>query len=114
MIDTPTKLLINGELRDASAGAAFPTFDPAHGGELATVAQAGTDDVDAAVTAARGAFDGAWAKTAPAKRASGLLLAHAIGVVVCFLPQQHRFGQHRPQGSRVVTPLMTRWWKPIA
>ncbi|MEJ7803584.1 MAG: aldehyde dehydrogenase family protein [Candidatus Limnocylindria bacterium] len=69
MIDPPTKLLINGELRDASAGATFPTFDPAHGGELARVAQAGTDDVDAAVTAARGAFDGAWAKTAPAKRA---------------------------------------------
>ncbi|MDQ3345275.1 MAG: aldehyde dehydrogenase family protein [Chloroflexota bacterium] len=69
MIDPPTKLLINGELRDAFAGVTFPTFDPAHGGELATVAQAGTDDVDAAVTAARGAFDGAWAKTAPAKRA---------------------------------------------
>ena len=69
MIDPPTKLLINGELRDASVGATFPTFDPAHGGELARVAQAGTDDVDAAVTAARGAFDGAWAKTVPAKRA---------------------------------------------
>ncbi|MGQ0607535.1 MAG: aldehyde dehydrogenase family protein [Chloroflexota bacterium] len=69
MIDVPTKLLIDGELRDAAAGATFATFDPAHGGELATVAQAGTDDVDAAVTAARGAFDGAWAKTAPAKRA---------------------------------------------
>ena len=69
MTDAPTKLLIDGELRDAAAGATFATFDPAHGGELATVAQAGTDDVDAAVTAARAAFEGAWAKTAPAKRA---------------------------------------------
>jgi len=69
MIDAPTKLLIGGELRDAAAGATFATFDPAHGGELASVARAGTDDVDAAVNAARGAFDGAWAKTAPAKRA---------------------------------------------
>ena len=69
MTDAPTQLLINGELRDAQAGATFPTFDPAHGGELAQVAQAGTDDVDAAVTAARAAFDGPWAKTAPAKRA---------------------------------------------
>lgn len=68
MIDAPTKLLINGELRDAAGGATFATFDPAHGGELATVARAGTDDVDAAVVAARDAFDGAWAKTAPAKR----------------------------------------------
>ena len=69
MTDASTQLLINGELRDAQAGATFPTFDPAHGGELARVAQAGTGDVDAAVTAARAAFDGPWAKTAPAKRA---------------------------------------------
>ena len=69
MTDASTQLLINGELRDAQAGVTFPTFDPAHGGELAQVAQAGTDDVDAAVTAARAAFEGPWAKTAPAKRA---------------------------------------------
>ncbi len=69
MTDAPTQLLIDGELRDAQAGVTFPTFDPAHGGEMAQVAQAGTDDVDAAVTAARAAFDGPWAKTAPAKRA---------------------------------------------
>ncbi len=69
MIDTPTQLLINGELCDAASGRTFATFDPAHGGELAQVAQAGTDDVDAAVTAARDAFGGAWARTAPAKRA---------------------------------------------
>jgi acyl-CoA reductase-like NAD-dependent aldehyde dehydrogenase len=69
MTDASTQLLINGELRDAAAGATFTTFDPAHGGELATVARAGTDDVDAAVSAARGALEGAWAKTAPAKRA---------------------------------------------
>ncbi len=72
MADASTQLLIDGELRDAAAGATFPTFDPARGLELATVAQAGSDDVDAAVTAARGAFDGAWAKTSPAKRARAL------------------------------------------
>ena len=69
MTEASTQLLIDGELRDAAAGATFATFDPAHGGELATVAQAGTDDVDAAVTAARAAYEGAWAKTSPAKRA---------------------------------------------
>jgi acyl-CoA reductase-like NAD-dependent aldehyde dehydrogenase len=69
MSDAPTQLVIDGELRDAATGATFATFDPAHGGELATVAKGGTDDVDAAVAAARGAFEGAWAKTAPAKRA---------------------------------------------
>ena len=72
MRNLPTKLLIDGELRDAAGGATFVTFDPAHGRELATIAQAGADDVDAAVIAARGALEGAWAKTSPAKRARGL------------------------------------------
>ena len=69
MTDFPTKLLIGGEPRDAQDGRTFPTFDPAHGGELAQVAQASAADVDLAVTAARNALEGAWAKTAPAKRA---------------------------------------------
>ena len=65
MTDLSTKLVIGGELRDAADGRTFATFDPAHGGELASVAQGGTDDVDAAVAAARGALEGAWAKTSP-------------------------------------------------
>ena len=72
MIDAPGRLLIGGELHDAAAGATFTTHDPARGTELATVARAGREDVDAAVTAARDAFEGAWAKTAPAKRARAL------------------------------------------
>jgi acyl-CoA reductase-like NAD-dependent aldehyde dehydrogenase len=68
MTDAPTQLLINGELIAAASGRTFTTFDPARGADLAEVAQAGSDDVDAAVAAARAAFDGAWAKTAPAKR----------------------------------------------
>ena len=72
MTDLPTKLLIGGEARDAQDGRTFATFDPAHGGELAQVAQGGPDDVDAAVTAARDALDGAWMKTSPAKRARAL------------------------------------------
>ena len=69
MTDAPTQLLINGEFRDAAAGATFTARDPARGSELATVAQGAAADVDAAVTAAREALTGAWAKTAPAKRA---------------------------------------------
>jgi len=72
MTDLHAQLLINGELRDAAGGATFATFDPARGIDLATVAQAGTNDVDAAMLAARAAFDGAWAKTSPAKRARAL------------------------------------------
>jgi acyl-CoA reductase-like NAD-dependent aldehyde dehydrogenase len=72
MTEAPRQLLINGELRDAASGATFPTYDPAHGGELATVARGGGEDVDLAVTGARAAFEGAWAKTSPAKRARAL------------------------------------------
>jgi aldehyde dehydrogenase (NAD+) len=72
MTHLPTQLLINGELRDAQGGRTFATFDPAHGGELAQVARGGADDVDAAVNAARGALEGAWMKTSPAKRARAL------------------------------------------
>src|SRR5688572_3021028 len=72
MTHTPTQLLIGGELLDARSGRTFATYDPARGAELATVAQAGTDDVDEAVAAAREALDGAWMKTSPAKRARAL------------------------------------------
>jgi acyl-CoA reductase-like NAD-dependent aldehyde dehydrogenase len=72
MTDFPNQLVIDGVQRDAQDGRTFPTFDPAHGGELAQVAQGSAADVDAAVAAARGAFEGAWAKTAPAKRARAL------------------------------------------
>ena len=64
-----SRLLIDGELRDAASGATFATHNPATGGLLAEVARAGREDVDAAVAAARSAFEGAWAKTSPAKRA---------------------------------------------
>jgi acyl-CoA reductase-like NAD-dependent aldehyde dehydrogenase len=72
MTDIPTKLLIRGEKRDAQDGRTFATFDPAHGAELAQVAQGASADVDAAVTAARDALNGAWMKTSPAKRARAL------------------------------------------
>ena len=72
MIDTPTKLVIDGELRDASDGATTVTRDPAHGVDLATVARGTSADVDTAVAAARRAFEGAWAKTSPAKRSRAL------------------------------------------
>ncbi len=72
MTDLPTKLLIGGEARDAQDGRTFTTYDPARGSELAQVSQGTAADVDAAVTAARDALNGAWMKTSPAKRARAL------------------------------------------
>jgi phenylacetaldehyde dehydrogenase len=59
------KMLIGGEWREAASGETFATEDPSTGEKLADIASAGQADVDAAVAAARGAFEGSWAKVRP-------------------------------------------------
>jgi acyl-CoA reductase-like NAD-dependent aldehyde dehydrogenase len=66
-LEEPGRLLIDGELVEASGGATMPTLDPATGEELAVVADATAQDVDAAVQAARRAFK-TWRRTLPAER----------------------------------------------
>src|SRR5215831_10183470 len=62
-------LLIGDERPQAADGRAFATLDPASGRELASVPQAGAEDVDRAVAAARAAFeDGPWASMAASER----------------------------------------------
>jgi acyl-CoA reductase-like NAD-dependent aldehyde dehydrogenase/alcohol dehydrogenase class IV len=74
------RLFIAGELVDAADGARFETVDPGTGAPIATVAQAGPAEVDAAVDAARRAFDsGVWSGRSPAERAEILIeLADAV------------------------------------
>ncbi len=61
--DSPKKLLINGEWKEAVSGRTFATYDPAAGEELAHLALADTADVDLAVEVAREAFEsGSWSK----------------------------------------------------
>jgi phenylacetaldehyde dehydrogenase len=71
-LDGPLELLIDGERRPAQDGATFATLNPSDGTVLATVAQAGPADVDAAVRSARAAFEGPWAAMAPGQRAAVL------------------------------------------
>jgi aldehyde dehydrogenase (NAD+) len=54
-------LFINGEFR-AGSGKSFDTISPADETRIATIATATPDDVDAAVAAARRAFDKTWSK----------------------------------------------------
>ncbi|MDR7554104.1 MAG: aldehyde dehydrogenase family protein [Armatimonadota bacterium] len=61
-------LVIDGEAVPARSGAEMPVRNPATEEVVDTVPRAGPDDVDAAVAAARRAFD-AWAKTDPDERA---------------------------------------------
>ncbi len=63
------KLFINGKWEDSASGKTFETLNPATGEVLAVVSEAGTEDVDRAVKAARKAFDeGAWTKMSAANR----------------------------------------------
>ncbi|MCK2018228.1 MULTISPECIES: aldehyde dehydrogenase family protein [Peribacillus] len=63
------KLLINGELVEAASGKTFETLDPSNGKVLAVVSEAGPEDVDKAVKAARTAFDkGPWKKMSASDR----------------------------------------------
>ncbi|MDC2954411.1 aldehyde dehydrogenase family protein [Streptomyces gilvifuscus] len=57
----PGRLFVGGQWRDAADGARTEVVDPSRGVVVTTVAEAGAADVDAAVRAAREAFDGgAW------------------------------------------------------
>jgi aldehyde dehydrogenase (NAD+) len=63
------KLFINGEFVNARSGTVFETVDPGTGLPFASVAQAGTVDAEAAIAAARTAFDsGIWSGLSPTTR----------------------------------------------
>ena len=63
------KLLINGSWVPAASGETFPTYDPATGEVICQVASGGRADVDAAVRAAREAFEnGPWRRMTASER----------------------------------------------
>ena len=58
MSDAPeSRLLIDGTLTDARSGKTFPNINPATGRSAGEVADGGVEDMDAAIAAARRAFD---------------------------------------------------------
>ena len=68
--NVPRQLLIGGKWVDALSGATFSVVDPSTGAELVQVASGEASDVDAAVVAARKAFDeGPWRTMTPTERA---------------------------------------------
>jgi betaine-aldehyde dehydrogenase len=63
------KMLIDGEWRDAKSGATFDVINPATEEPIAKVANGGKEEIDAAIDAARAAFDsGVWSNKTPAER----------------------------------------------
>ena len=61
-------LYIDGEYRIPSGAKTLPVVNPANGEEWATIVDATAEDVEAAVRAARRAFEDEWRKTTPATR----------------------------------------------
>ncbi|MCX6008649.1 MAG: aldehyde dehydrogenase family protein, partial [Chloroflexi bacterium] len=63
------KLFIDGEFVDAASGKTFESIDPGTEAPIATVAQAGKADAEAAIASARKAFDsGDWSGLSPVAR----------------------------------------------
>ncbi|MBA3567112.1 MAG: aldehyde dehydrogenase family protein [Actinomycetota bacterium] len=65
-------LFVGGEEVEPRSGEWFESISPSTEEILFEAALAGAEDVDLAVSAARGAFDNGWAKLAPAERAKYL------------------------------------------
>ena len=69
-----TQLLIGGHFRDAADGSTFTVHDPSTGSAIGEVAKAGPEDLDAALRAARGAFEsGEWSSVSASDRGKVLL-----------------------------------------
>ncbi|MGA2011908.1 MAG: aldehyde dehydrogenase family protein, partial [Solirubrobacteraceae bacterium] len=74
------RMYIGGEWVDARSGETFATVDPFTGQPWALIPRAGPDDVDAAVRAARRAFDdGPWRTMTAAQR--GRLMRRLAGLI---------------------------------
>lgn len=82
-------LFIGGRWVAAESGKVLPVISPLDGRELTTIADAGAEDVDRAVQAARAAFNqGQWSRAAPAERKkvlsriADLIEKHALELAV--------------------------------
>lgn len=69
MLHRENKLYIDGQWVPAADGRTFEAVDPATEEVIATLARGGATDVDAAVGAARRAFEGRWGSLKPKERA---------------------------------------------
>ncbi|HYX20059.1 MAG TPA: aldehyde dehydrogenase family protein [Thermoanaerobaculia bacterium] len=76
-----TDLFIDGTFAPSASGKRFATVNPATGDTIAEVAEAGTEDLDRAVAAARKAIDGGpWAAMKPRQR--GRILQRAAELLL--------------------------------
>ena len=65
--------VIGGKIVPAATGETVPVVDPGDGAEFAAIARGGKADIDAAVAAARAAYDGAWGRMSGTERGRKLM-----------------------------------------
>tara|TARA_R110002020_G_scaffold400596_10_gene610933 strand:- start:37160 stop:38614 length:1455 start_codon:yes stop_codon:yes gene_type:complete len=75
----PSHCLIGGQWAPCASGQTLPLINPSDGTALCQIARGGAADIDAAVAAARSAFDGAWGRTTAVERGRVL---YRIGALV--------------------------------
>ena len=91
----PGKLIIDGKAVDSASGKTYVTYNPATEEPICDVAEAGPEDVDRAVQAARTAFEsGPWPKMKPAERQRALF---KLGDLIL---------QHGDELGRLETPAL--------
>jgi aldehyde dehydrogenase (NAD+) len=100
----PKKLLIGGKWVDSASGKTFHSLNPATGEVIAELAEAGFEDADRAVAAARAAFEGPWGRMKPRKR-QALLWALADALQDCYdeLRLLESLDMGAPMGRKRVT-----------
>jgi len=69
----PTGLFINNEFVKAKSGRTFEALNPATSKVICSVQEAGDEDIDIAISAARKAFDGQWGELTPTERGKLLI-----------------------------------------
>lgn len=69
----PTGLFINNEFVKAKSGKTFEAINPTTSKAICSVEEAGDEDVDIAINAARTAFDGSWGDLTPDNRGKLLI-----------------------------------------
>ena len=69
----PSKCLINGEWVAPAGGRVLPLMNPSTGEQIGEIARGDAEDIDAALDAARAAFEGEWGRTPAAIRGRILL-----------------------------------------
>ena len=67
-VATPAAHFIDNRWVASASGATLPMIDPSDGEPFAAIARGNGPDVDAAMHAARNAFEGAWGRLAPAEK----------------------------------------------